>query len=1458
MMDHRFVICCIIVVISTPTVIQCISVVGPKVLRPFSTYSVAIAGGSRAHNLYVAVEGRRANGEQFTQGQEVQVQAATSRHVEFNIGDLGPGQYSLVARSTSGPLFSSSAPLVYQQRSFCIFVQTDKRVYNPGDTINLRVIALNKYLLPLTGTVDVNVLDAGGSPVRQWAAVTLDRGLFTDLLTLADEPALGEWTIQVEIRGQTYSRQILVADYVMPKFQMDLQMSKELLFSEGRFTIDVTAKHFNGLPVRGELTISAYIVFFSGLLQPVYSSPSRKVFEINGNTQVTYDLKTDLDLAEDEARPLVIEAVIEEKDTLIRQNVSSRILLLRTPYRLKVTAPDYFKPNLPYNVQIEVTNSSGEIMNTDGEITVERLWDDGAPPNTTTVSLKNGFATYTIIPEPAYTNSTLNLQVRYKEVTERVVNVQSSQGSANQYLTMELLTRGTSVGDEMRARITATEPMDLVHYVVIGRGDILMAKTLELNPVRRSVDISIPVTAKMSPGCVLLAWYPRLDAARYPIVAAAVYAPQRNLLQHKVSLWPAASNVRPSSVVEVQARATAGSLAAVLVQPAAAARAGLADPHGLGTGLDMHTIEREVESFIGLKHSFFKNEDYLPGAGVDISGSSSMDVFQNVGVVILTDGVIIQNNKPEGTNEVETGTRPPLAGPYAFSRLPPPPAPRYYLTEPLPPASDTTRVFSNFTIGSDGKSSTETRSPGLPSELTVGGFAIDPNLGLGLAEPTTFSVTLPLSITLELPTTMQKGETLAAIVVLKNTLTVDLTAEVTFYNSDQYFEFEPLDNDVGSSKKIELFSRASVKVPAQGTASTAFLVTIIRDGSAPVMVEATGGGHSHSISRTIDVKDGYEEDLWSWSVLDARNGVARERVTLQAPAGTRPGGALLSAAGELVAAALAAALSTTGPAPAADPPHAIRPLALACVLIDYLQTKDQPVPAKIHSLVSTGFQRLMSYRRQDGSFAPETDSEVEGDVWTTSVCARWLARCARHVQTSPEAGVGAARWLAARQLADGSWPPARRVLAPRAQRPLPLTAHALLALLQTKGSDILYKDNIDSGVEYIARGLSPQLDAYTLAVAASALAAARSPHATIALQMLDQYGNTTGSAAYWSRHVSGPEWRNPWLRDNSVDAATASWGLRALLSTPTLDSAAPAAGAMPLARYLLQTVGPYDPDPDVVDALAQFSESIRISSTLRISVNVSESEEPRQFQIMPSNAFVIQNQQIRNVRNVSAMTEGRGVAILGLSAKGYTNVTAAWPRYTLDPRVDQVSTSYRLQLSICVGFVAQSNDTESGLTLLTVQLPSGYLADINTLTELTSARHVVRARLQAEGARVAAWMRVGRAERCATLAAPRALPAARQRAGWATLIDLYDSSHRARQFFQPVTSTACDVCREWPSCERACGAAASQRAADRPAAGGPGGPGGAAPGHAAPAAPAHATTLLLLLTLTFIVNLTLR
>lgn len=78
--------------------------------------------------------------------------------------------------------------------------------------------------------------------------------------------------------------------------------------------------------------------------------------------------------------------------------------------------------------------------------------------------------------------------------------------------------------------------------------------------------------------------------------------------------------------------------------------------------------------------------------------------------------------------------------------------------------------------------------------------------------------------------------------------------------------------------------------------------------------------------------------MWSWQLLDARRGVARGNLSLEAAAGTRLDGALLLAAPDAAAGALLPRRGALVP-PAASPPQALRPLALACIMLDYLQVR---------------------------------------------------------------------------------------------------------------------------------------------------------------------------------------------------------------------------------------------------------------------------------------------------------------------------------------------------------------------------------------------------------------------------------------------------------------------------------------------------------------------------------------
>lgn len=148
---------------------------------------------------------------------------------------------------------------------------------------------------------------------------------------------------------------------------------------------------------------------------------------------------------------------------------------------------------------------------------------------------------------------------------------------------------------------------------------------------------------------------------------------------------------------------------------------------------------------------------------------------------------------------ISSVTRPPLAGPYAFSRIPKPiwNKPKVYLTEDI---ADTW-LFNNFSSGYEGKTSIRRKVPGSLNTWVISGFSLDPLHGLGLiSAPKKIKITKSFVVSLDLPFSVQKGEILAVPVVVYNHMDQDVNVDVTIHNSEYKFEFSEVSNSVNSTK----------------------------------------------------------------------------------------------------------------------------------------------------------------------------------------------------------------------------------------------------------------------------------------------------------------------------------------------------------------------------------------------------------------------------------------------------------------------------------------------------------------------------------------------------------------------------------------------------------------------------------------------------------------------------------
>lgn len=67
--------------------------------------------------------------------------------------------------------------------------------------------------------------------------------MFTGELKLSQSPVLGNWNISVNIHGQTYNKTIEVAEYIYPKFIVDIQSDEHVTFKDNLIRVQIDTRY---------------------------------------------------------------------------------------------------------------------------------------------------------------------------------------------------------------------------------------------------------------------------------------------------------------------------------------------------------------------------------------------------------------------------------------------------------------------------------------------------------------------------------------------------------------------------------------------------------------------------------------------------------------------------------------------------------------------------------------------------------------------------------------------------------------------------------------------------------------------------------------------------------------------------------------------------------------------------------------------------------------------------------------------------------------------------------------------------------------------------------------------------------------------------------------------------------------------------------------------------------------
>ncbi|XP_050479205.1 thioester-containing protein 1 allele R1-like isoform X2 [Bombus huntii] len=1393
---------------------QYYSIIAPKVIRPDSEYHVAVSitGVSIPSVIYIELSGSFDNnsriGEVFNISQVTHVQPYSTRILRFEIDDIIPGKYELIARGLTGIEFSQSKSIEFIPKSYSVFIQTDRAIYKPGNKVMFRCILLDSRLRPtLERLVNIYIVDGKGNRIKQWNHPSVTHGIFNAEIELSEYPVLGTWKITANIGDQTFEKDFEVAEYVLPNFEVIIDAPKHFTFKESKITATIYAKYTYGKPVKGEATVTAYPDIFSDVIQPIYQQPIRKVIPINGKIVVDFDIHDELRLTDEYERPVMLDVTVEESLTGRRQNTSAHITLHKHKYTMDlIKTSEYYKPGLKYTAFIKLTYHDGTPVRDNKNFVMVKYGytyitdNQSTYTNITGMLDENGMVKLDFYPPKTNDNMSypLNIEAQYLNLHEWFPSTNQAMSQNNEYIQAVLKTEKPMVNRDVEIEVNSTALLKYINYEIFGRGDILDAGSIYVQN-KHTTSFKFLATYVMAPTAHVIIYYIGNDGE---IIADALDVELEGLLQNFVDIKMASEEVAPGDDINLVITSKPNSYVGLLG----------VDQRSIllksGNDISYEQVYKELKSYDNNHESPYANsvfDRYLWNPG----SATAKDVFRESGAIIITNAYVHENFQILYYRSGVEFAFPTAAGSFSSIALP----------------SEKTKVRKNFPetwlwqtldAGYEGKNELKRNVPDSITSWVLTAFSVNDVHGLGLMEePRKLKVFRPFFISMEFPYSVIRGEIVAIQIVVFNYMNKNVVAEVLLTNEGQ-FDFAEMSNEVQDVPKLELYRKKKVEVKANSGSSVSFMIVPRDLGYITIKATANSILAGDSVERKLLVKaEGETQYVNRATFIDLRSTTNTSmNITIDIPKNAVPGSEYIeiSAVGDILGPSIMN-LANLIKLPSGCGEQNMLNFVPNIMILNYLKNTNQlthAVESKALRYMEIGYQRELTYRHNDGSFSAFGMSDSNGSTWLTAFVAKAFKQAAAYIPIEDRIIDEALQWLSNNQAPNGSFPEVGRIshrdMQGGAAKGLALTAFTLITFLENSDSNGKYRNTINKGIDYIVRNMNDLNDTYALSICTYALNLAKHPYETAAFNLLESKAMTKEDIKWWSKPIPAND-KNPWYHSlpRSVDVEMTSYTLLTYIRRNLV------ADSIPIMKWLVKqrnAEGGFASTQDTVigiQALAKLGEKLVTKTNVISIIFLYEGGGQSQMNINPNNSMILQKQMLpKKTRLIGITATGNGFALVQITYKYNLNVTGAWPLFTLDPQVDKNSNANHLQLSICSGFVPTKEANESNMVVMEVSLPSGFTVDKESLPSLEVSQNVKRVETKNGDTVVILYFdEMSRQEYCPTVSAFRTHKVAKQKPVPVTIYDYYDSSRRARVFYEPRKATLCDICED-EDCEDLC------------------------------------------------------
>uniref|UniRef100_A0A3B4XCA1 Alpha-2-macroglobulin-like n=1 Tax=Seriola lalandi dorsalis TaxID=1841481 RepID=A0A3B4XCA1_SERLL len=207
-----------------------------SLLQPNETLVMTVTLISQVKNTTLL---KRTSSEEFHTCTHFKVPVVQNKEVQkFEVEVRGDTFYSKEIRKV---MIKAYQPMT--------FVQTDKPIYLPGQTVHFRVITLDTRLRP------VGQLDSHDNRIGQWLNENSNGKILQLSYSLNSEAREGTYHISVSVDRRKTSHRFKVEKYVLPKFDMKINTPDEVSIGQEEFKAEVCLKYTYGQPVPGSVEV---------------------------------------------------------------------------------------------------------------------------------------------------------------------------------------------------------------------------------------------------------------------------------------------------------------------------------------------------------------------------------------------------------------------------------------------------------------------------------------------------------------------------------------------------------------------------------------------------------------------------------------------------------------------------------------------------------------------------------------------------------------------------------------------------------------------------------------------------------------------------------------------------------------------------------------------------------------------------------------------------------------------------------------------------------------------------------------------------------------------------------------------------------------------------------------------------------------------------------------------------